>query len=73
MKAPATFTVNANVGYRAPRWEAVLECTNLFNQHDNDIEYFYTSALKGEIGGTDDIHLHPAEPRMFRGRLTYKW
>ena len=73
VKAPATFTVNANVGYRAPRWEAVLECTNLFNQHDNDIEYFYTSALKGEIGGTDDIHLHPAEPRMFRGRLTYKW
>lgn len=29
---------------------------------------------RGEpLGGFDDTHLHPAEPRMFRARLTYKW
>jgi hypothetical protein len=69
-----TFTVNANVGYRAPRWEVALECTNLLNRKDNDIEYYYTSALSGEIGGgVDDVHFHPAEGRSFRGRITYKW
>ena len=74
VKGRSSFTLNANVGYRTPRWEAVLECTNLFNRQDNDIEYYYTSLLSGETGGgTDDIHFHPAEPRMFRGRITYKW
>jgi len=74
VKSRTTCTVNANVGYRTPRWETVLECTNLFNRHDNDIEYYYTSQLSGESGsGTDDIHFHPAEPRMVRGRVTYRW
>jgi hypothetical protein len=69
-----TCTVNANVGYRTRRWETVLECTNLFNRYDNDIEYYYTSLFSGESGiGTDDTHFHPAEPRMFRGRVTYRW
>jgi len=69
-----TFTVNANIGYRTPRWEAALECVNLLNRRDNDIEYYYTSLLAGEAGGgVDDIHFHPVEPRMFRGRITYKW
>ena len=73
-KSRTTFTVNANVGYRTPRWETSLECLNVFNRQDNDIEYYYTSLLSGESGsGTDDIHFHPAEPRMFRWRVTYKW
>jgi outer membrane receptor protein involved in Fe transport len=67
-------TVNASVGYRTPHWEAALECLNLFNRHDNDIEYYHTSRLAGEpASGVDDIHFHPAEPRMFRGRVSYRW
>ena len=74
VKGKTTFTVNANVGYRTKHWETALECVNLFNRRDNDIEYHYTSRLAGEPdGGTDDTHFHPAEPRMFRGRVTYKW
>ena len=74
VKGRATFTVNANVGYRTERWEAALECLNLLDRHDNDIEYFYTSRLAGERdAGYDDVHLHPAEPRMFRARFTYRW
>jgi hypothetical protein len=70
----ATFSVNAGIGYRARRWEAAIECLNVLDRRDNDIEYFYTSRLAGEpAGGFDDIHLHPAEPRMFRARLTCKW
>ena len=74
VKGRTTVTVNANVGYRTPRWEAAIECLNLLDRKDNDIEYFYTSRLPGERdGGFDDVHLHPAEPRMFRGRITYRW
>jgi outer membrane receptor protein involved in Fe transport len=69
----ATMTVNANVGYRTPKWEAALECLNLFNRRDNDIEYYYTSQLPGEAASSDDTHFHPAEPRMFRGRVSYRW
>ena len=74
VKSGTTVTVNANLGYRTPRWEATLECLNLLDRKDNDIEYFYTSRLRGERDeGFDDVHLHPAEPRMFRGRITYRW
>ncbi len=69
-----TFTVNANVCYRTSNWEAAIECLNLLDREDNDIEYFYTSRLRGERDqGFDDVHLHPAEPRMFRARVTYRW
>ena len=74
VKGRETFTVNANVGYRAERWEATVECLNVLDRKDNDIEYFYTSRLRGERdAGFDDVHLHPAEPRMFRARVTYRW
>jgi len=70
----ATLTVNANVGYRTQNWEAAVECLNLLDRDDNDIEYFYASRLPGEPGeGIDDKHIHPAEPRMFRARLSYRW
>jgi hypothetical protein len=70
----ATLNINANLGYRAKRWEAAVECVNLLDRNDNDIEYYYTSRLRGEpLAGIDDVHLHPAEPRMFRARVTYRW
>jgi outer membrane receptor protein involved in Fe transport len=74
VKGRATCTINANLGYRTERWEAAVECLNLLDRKDNDIEYFYASRLPGERDeGFDDIHLHPAEPCMFRARLTYRW
>lgn len=72
VKGKSSFLVNAGLGYRHKKWEAALECLNLFDREDNDIEYYYTSRLPGEpAGGYDDIHLHPTEPRTFRLRLTY--
>ncbi|MEQ1853226.1 MAG: TonB-dependent receptor, partial [Chthoniobacteraceae bacterium] len=74
VKGRPTVTVNANLGYRAEKWEVALECLNLLDRRDNDIEYFYTSRLAGEpAGGIDDIHFHPAEPRMLRARFAYRW
>jgi outer membrane receptor protein involved in Fe transport len=74
VKGKTSFLVNAGVGYRAQQWEAAVECLNLFDRRDNDIEYLYTSRLPGESGGGyEDVHLHPAEPRTFRVRLTYRF
>jgi hypothetical protein len=39
-----------------------LRC--LVDRQASDIDYFYTSRLKGEpAGGVADIHSHPVEPR----------
>lgn len=74
VKGKDSFLVNAGIGYRYRNWEAAVECLNLFDRDDNDIEYYYTSRLPGEpVGGYDDVHLHPTEPRTFRFRVTYRF
>jgi hypothetical protein len=48
-----------------------LDVFNLLNAADSDIDYYYTSRLRGEpAGGVDDIHLHPTLPRTARLSLT---
>jgi hypothetical protein len=61
------------VGYRKNDWEVALDCLNLLDRNDNDIEYFYESRLANEAGPVGDIHLHPAEPRTFRISLTRRF
>ncbi|WP_063767932.1 TonB-dependent receptor [Verrucomicrobium sp. BvORR106] len=74
VKGKSSFLVNAGVGYRKANWEAAVECLNLFDRDDNDIEYYYTSRLQNErSAGYDDVHLHPTEPRTFRLRVTYRF
>lgn len=69
------FQVNARLGYRVhENWEVALEVINLLDANDNDIEYFYSSRLPGEpVGGFEDIHQHPYEPRQFRLTVTKHW
>jgi hypothetical protein len=44
-----------------------LEALNLFDSRDDEIQYFYTSRLRGEpVSGVDDYHFHPFEPRTVR-------
>ncbi len=71
----STTLVNAQISYHINQhWSARLECYNLFDSADNDIDYFYTSRLQGEPAeGVDDIHSHPAEPREFRFAATYRF
>jgi hypothetical protein len=69
-----SFMVNARAGYRTENWELALDCLNLLDRADNDIEYYYTSRLPSEpAGGVDDIHFHPAEPRTLRASFTWFW
>ena len=48
----------------------MLDVFNLFDRKASDIDYDYTSRLKGEpAAGVDDIHFHPVEPRSVRVTL----
>jgi hypothetical protein len=59
---------NGEAGYRvSDRARLVLEVFNLFDATVSDIDYFYTSRLRGEpLDGVDDVHTHPALPRSAR-------
>ena len=65
--------VNASLGYRRQNWEVALDCLNLLNRADNDIEYAYESQLRGEFAPVNRVHAHPIEPRMFRARVTLRF
>jgi hypothetical protein len=47
--------------------KVTVDLFNLFDTKVSDIEYFFTSRLRGEpVAGVDDIHFHPAVPRTLR-------
>lgn len=68
-----SFLVNASVGFRRQNWEVALDCLNLLNRADNDIEYAYESQLRNEVAPVNRVHAHPIEPRMFRARITLRF
>ena len=67
--------INLEAGYKfSPRLRISLDVFNLLDAKDSDIDYYYTSRLRGEPEeGVDDIHLHPTEPRTFRVRATLRF
>jgi outer membrane receptor protein involved in Fe transport len=71
--SPSTTLWNGEVGYRlSSKARLVLELFNIFDAEASDIDYFYTSRLRGEpADGVDDIHTHPALPRS--ARLGVQW
>jgi hypothetical protein len=68
IRSKATSLAYLEAGYKlSPRVRLSLDVFNLFNAKDSDIDYYYTSRLRGEpANGVDDIHLHPALPRTAR-------
>ncbi len=69
-----SWQVNARIGYRKNDWMVAVDCLNLLGRDDNDIEYYYASRLPGEsAAGSEDVHLHPAEPRTFRISVTRRF
>ena len=75
VRSPSTTVVNAQLGYQFNKtWSANVEVFNLFDEESSDIDYFYTSRLRGEPSeGVDDIHTHPNEPRAVRFTVTAKF
>jgi outer membrane receptor protein involved in Fe transport len=72
VRSRPTTLVNAAAGYKAtPRVRVTLDLFNILDAADSDIDYFYTSRLRGEPeGGIDDVHFHPMLPRTARLTLT---
>jgi len=73
VRSNASTIVNLQAGYQiTPHWSLTLDVFNLLNAKVSDIDYYYTSRLRGEPpDGVDDVVTHPAEPRAFRGTVTY--
>jgi outer membrane receptor protein involved in Fe transport len=68
------FNLKAGYRFKRPNVEVALSVLNLFDARDNDIEYFYNSRLQGEpTDGVADVHLRAAEPRTFRGSVTWRF
>ena len=55
-----------------PGVRLVADGFNLLNAKASDIDYFYTSRLRGEpADGVNEIHTHPAVPRTVRIALQF--
>lgn len=66
-RADPLTVVNARFEYQLGRVELAADLLNVFDAKDNEIEYFYASRLPGEpLGGIEDRHVRPIEPRQLR-------
>ena len=72
-ESQSSFILNARAGYRKNNWEVAVDCLNLLDRRDNDIEYYYESRLPFESAGVEDYHIHPMEPRTFRLTVAKRW
>ena len=74
VNSPSSLLVNIGGGYRLGDFSFRLDVFNLFDSDDYDIAYYYASRLPGEpVGGVEDIHFRPLEPRSVRTSVTYHW
>ncbi|MGM0632324.1 MAG: TonB-dependent receptor [Pseudomonadota bacterium] len=66
-RSPDTFLVNASGSWQmTSRLNLSVELINALDSDEHDITYFYESQLPDESTPVEDIHFHPAEPRMLR-------
>ena len=71
-RSDATMLAYLRLGYQLSRkTRLALDVFNVFDAKASDIDYYYTSRLKGEPAeGVADRHFHPVEPRSLRLTLT---
>ena len=67
-RSKATTLAYLRAGYKVSKnVKVMVDVFNLFDRQGSDIDYHYTSRLKGEPAeGVGDIHFHPVEPRSVR-------
>jgi hypothetical protein len=75
VRSNSTTLMNLEIGRRFGKdLQISLGVFNLLDSRASDIDYFYTSRLRGEpAAGVDDIHTHPVEPRAFRGTISLRF
>jgi outer membrane receptor protein involved in Fe transport len=72
VRSKPTMLLSARVGYKLTDGLRLrVDAFNLLNTKASQIDYFYTSRLRGEpVEGVGDIHFHPVEPASFRVTLS---
>jgi len=75
LRARPSNLVNSEIGYQLPSGTRLqLSLLNLLNRTAADVQYAYTSRLRGETSdGIDDVHFHPSEPRQIRVSMDFKF
>lgn len=75
VRSRASNLVSAEAGYQVSRvWRIKADFLNLLDSKSSDIDYFYTSRLRGEpVGGVDGLHFHPVEPFTVRIALVARF
>jgi TonB dependent receptor/TonB-dependent Receptor Plug Domain len=73
-RSAASTLFNGQIAYDFNRnVRLTLDVLNIFNAQVNDMEYYYSTRLKGEPAkGISDFEIHPSEPLSFRLSLTIK-
>jgi hypothetical protein len=73
VRARPSNLVSAEAGLRLPAGTRLqLTVLNALNGRAEDIQYFYTSRLRGDPAvGVDGVHSHPVEPRQLRVSLEH--
>ena len=67
LRSNSTTLVSGRLGYKLDKKTRVqLDGFNLLNRRASQIDYAYSSQLKGETAPVTDIHFHPTEPRSLR-------
>ena len=67
LRSNSTTLVSGRLGYKLDKKTRVqLDGFNLLNRRASQIDYAYSSQLKGEAAPVTDIHFHPSEPRSLR-------
>ncbi|MFZ6845723.1 TonB-dependent receptor [Undibacterium sp. RuTC16W] len=67
VRSGASTLVNAKLAYAInKKIKVTAEVINVLNRQVSDVDYYYASQLPSESAPVNDIHTHPAEPRVLR-------
>lgn len=74
VRSAASTLTNLQIGYRfARQTRLTVDVLNLFAAKVSDIDYYYSSQLRGEAAPVNDVHSHPSEPRSLRLTLRFNY
>ena len=74
IRSESSSLVSARIGYAlSPSVRLEVDVFNLLDAEVSDVDYYYTSRLRGETEPVDDLHFHPVEKRSLRVGLSTRF
>lgn len=74
VRSSSASLVSTRLGYAlSPSIRLDVDVFNVFDAEVSDVDYFYTSRLRGEAEPVDDVHFHPVEKRSVRVGITTRF